>query len=181
MALIDERVHRLTVDDFLRLADPSDPRWEHTELIQGLIYDMSPEHLLHMETVKRLYDDLLVRLAAYRVFASGSVWVTATACPMPDVMVFRPGMTYADDGLADGAFLELVVEVAVTSLARDLGPKLEDYAEGGVPRYVVVVPAEKYLVVHQRPVDGRYELVETITFPDSDAIDVGALLATVGL
>jgi hypothetical protein len=51
MVIATDDIHRFTVDEYLALVGPGDPRWDHTELIEGFVYDRSPEHVLHARTV----------------------------------------------------------------------------------------------------------------------------------
>ena len=57
---------------------------------------------------------------------------------------------YDRNNIVPGELLKLVVEVSVTTQARDLGPKLRAYAAAGVPQYWVVDPRPEagYLLRH---------------------------------
>ena len=58
----------------------------------------------------------------------------------------------------------LVVEVAETSLTRDLGVKRRKYAEAGIPVYWVVDGARSVVHVHAEPVEGEYVDIHTVRF-----------------
>ena len=62
------------------------------------------------------------------------------------------------------ADLVLVVEVAETTLARDLGTKRALYAAAGVAIYWVVDGARDVVHVFSEPVDGEYASVATVRF-----------------
>jgi len=49
-----------------------------------------------------------------------------------------------------------VVEVAESSLGRDLGTKLRVYAKAKIPEYIVVNLIDKLVLVHHRPVRSTY-------------------------
>ena len=56
----------------------------------------------------------------------------------------------------------LVVEVAVSSLPRDLVRKHELYARAAVPEYWVVDVDGRRVVVHQQPHEGGYQRVTEV-------------------
>ena len=55
----------------------------------------------------------------------------------------------------------LLIEVAESSVAIDLGDKAEMYAAAGIREYWVVDLPHQSLVVHREPADGRYQSVQT--------------------
>ena len=67
-------------------------------------------------------------------------------------------------GLGQGA-PELIVEVAVSSAARDLGPKLRLYGAAGVQEYINVL-LEESRITWRRLLSGSYSMVQ----PDPDGI-----------
>jgi Uma2 family endonuclease len=76
--------------------------------------------------------------------------------PEPDVAVLRPRddmYTTAHPGAADAL---LVVEVADTSLAYDIGVKVPLYARHGIPEVWVVDAATRRTTVFRGLVGGRY-------------------------
>ena len=86
--------------------------------------------------------------------------------PEPDVAVLPPG-AYLDD---HPRAAHLVVEVADSSRAKDLGVKARLYAEMGVPDYWVVDLARRELVVHRDPAPDRYREVRTLGAGDAIAL-----------
>lgn len=137
---IEPRAAKLTVEDFLLLdrAGAFD-RYAKTELIDGVVYFMSPQHAEHY-TVKVL---LLRRLAdacdalgtGLEAWSEGSIDMSPHNVPEPDVFVTneRPvkGLTRLDT-------VVLAIEVSTTTLRFDLGEKARIYSSGGVPEYWVV-------------------------------------------
>ncbi len=145
---------------------------EHIELLDGVLFSMSPQGETHSDCsgvlmtllIRRLGDRVSVR--AHSPFAAGEY-----SEPEPDVGVYPP-RTYGQ-GHPDKAFL--IVEVADSSLRKDRGLKSEIYAENGVPQYWVVDLVHGTVEVRTEPVDGQYARLQTyrrgeriplIAFPD---------------
>lgn len=71
------------------------------------------------------------------------------------------------DEVPDGADILLVVEIADTTLARDLGEKVADYGRAGVPYYWVVDAAARVVHVMASPkADGGYADRQVVRFGD---------------
>jgi Uma2 family endonuclease len=64
----------------------------------------------------------------------------------------------------------LVVEVAETTIRRDLGYKRVAYAAAGIPRYWVVDGDRSIVHVYDDPIDGEYAWIRTVKF--GEALDV---------
>ncbi len=92
-----------------------------------------------------------------------------------DVSVIK---TFGDDvPFPDPASILLAVEIAVTSLAEDMGPKLRDYARAGIPHYWVVDVEGRRVHVMQTPLDGDY--AERKPYPFGSPIPVQGKAATI--
>lgn len=176
MATIIDRLHRLTVDEYLQAAE-GDPAWDRTELIEGVVYDMPPESTLHADAVHavcRALDDVFPN---HRVRATGSVRLSDDSMWDPDVYVAStstPGPKYPS-----ASDLRLVVEVSVTSLWRDIDAKARGYAASSVPEYWLLVPdVGGYLLRHTNPEGDRYQSIDRVELPRGyEELDVGALFA----
>lgn len=142
-----ERVmrHRLTVDDYHQMAEAGilsgDDR---VELIAGEILDMSPIGSLHAALVAAL-SEYLGRLAAGRltVWSQNPVRLSDSSELQPDIALVKARPDYyaaAHPGPADTL---LIVEVAESSLAYDLGVKVPLYAHHGVPEVWVIQAATR--------------------------------------
>jgi Uma2 family endonuclease len=172
MALAPDDLHRFTVDEYLTIVASGDPRWEHTELIEGFVYDMSPEHLLHAEAVMAVIAALLgAKREDETVLTSVSVRFNDLSLPQPDVVLFRGTATEKLAPLP-GPLVRLAVEVSVTTRAKDGGPKRDLYARSGVAEYWLVIPAEHHLLRHRDPVDDAYSTIERVECGD----DLGAVV-----
>ncbi|MBI1790916.1 MAG: Uma2 family endonuclease [Acidobacteria bacterium] len=167
---------RLSRDEFLR-------RWEllphikRAELIGGVVYMPSPVSIGHA------VPDLLAGawLANYVAATPGCeagancTWLMREDAPQPDASLFilpeYGGQCWMEGPLVAGA-PELAIEVAVSSAARDLGPRLELYRAAGVQEYVNVLVKESR-IIYRRLVEGAYVemhaeadgLLHSVVFP----------------
>ena len=84
----------------------------------------------------------------YNVGVQSPVLLNERSEPQPDVVLYRPALRNVHPKPED---IFLLVEVATSSLAYDLGPKLEAYARAGIrePWVIDVIGAE--LHVHRDP------------------------------
>jgi Uma2 family endonuclease len=134
---------------------------DRVELIDGELLTMSPATEPHNVVV------LLARESLERAFGAGNVvrpqmslgLAELESCPEPDLAVVR-GSPRDFRSLPDTAVL--VVEVSVSSLAYDLGPKASLYAFAGVPEYWVIDVTARRLVVHREPEAGRFRSVVSL-------------------
>jgi Uma2 family endonuclease len=149
--------HRISVNAFHRMGEagilgPAD----RVELIDGEIIDMSPIGVLHAAIV-----DALVRhfgrhaCQAVVIRCQNPLRLDDISEPEPDIAILRPRAdlyTTAHPGPAD---VLLVIEVADTSLAYDLGTKVPLYARHGVPEVWVIDAATRRTRVFRQPAVGR--------------------------
>lgn len=140
---------KLTVEDYL-LLDRSGAfdAYAKTELIDGRVYavnaTMSEHFIAASRLFRRLADSCDALGTGIEAWAEGSVEIAPHNVPQPDMIV--TSATPAA-GLAAIEAILLVVEVAATTLVRDLNRKRRVYARAGVPEYWVVNVAAR--VVHQ--------------------------------
>src|SRR5688572_15261642 len=118
------------------------PDLKKAELIEGVVFLASPVSLDHgkgqgfLSTWLGVYSALHPELSMH---ADTSVRLDADNQFQPDVFLWRPGGGSAKPGehdLLDGA-PELVVEVAASSVSRDLFTKKHVYRRNGVREYIV--------------------------------------------
>jgi Uma2 family endonuclease len=155
---------RLRVEDFLALADAGAiPNHERTELIDGSIYWVAPQHLPHSRMKSDLYNRLRDALKEARpdlcVLGETTVGMPPHDAPLPDVIVMQD---IEGDGIIPLEAVRLLVEVSVSTLRDDLGPKLKSYAAHGVPEYWVADVAKGVLHQMWSPTADGYEQRETI-------------------
>jgi Uma2 family endonuclease len=159
---------------------------ERVELIEGVVYMPSP---VKFEQHSQKSTLMILWLGAYQVLHPGEVAAADGASllldgqnePIPDAMLFRLRPGRFQDGYVVGA-PELVVEVANSSLSRDLHPKKEAYRRNGVLEYLVWRVRDEAIDWYQLR-NGAYELrtpdaagiIESEVFPGLP-LDVAAAL-----
>jgi Uma2 family endonuclease len=166
--------HRMTADEYLAAAVAAG--WERTELIEGFVFDLSPEHYLHARTCMAIAQALAT--------ARGDLGVVGTvSLRLDDHTVVQPDVVAVDERLV--AFnapvgveaVRIVVEVSVTTRRRDMGLKAGLYASAGVGDYWVVDPTAGLLLRHTDPADGGYQQVDRFDLGDDVAAAVRRVLS----
>ena len=148
--------HRLTVADFRRMGEvgilgPED----RVELIAGEIIDMSPIGSLHAALVARLASTLGQRVGETAIiWTQNPLALDDTSQPQPDLAVLRPRADFYAAAHPGPVDVLLVIEVADTSLAYDLGTKVPLYARHGIPEVWLIDAATRQIRVFRRPVGG---------------------------
>lgn len=129
------------------------------ELLEGVLSRMAPQGDDHAWAVGRLTTAIARRLPdGLEVAPQMPLAASDLSEPEPDLAVVP--RRERRSGLHRTA--ALVVEVAVTSLRRDLGIKARIYAEAGVERYWVLDLTADEAVVHTGPGPSGYARAERV-------------------
>lgn len=142
---------QLTSDEFLRRWEAM-PGLKHAELIDGIVHMPSP--------VSRPHSDVQAYLATwlgiYAIRTPGccpgleGTWLMGERnVPQPDnTLRILPeyGGQSRDEGAYSAGAPELVVEVAVSTSARDVGDKLKVYERMGVREYLIAVTRKQQCI-----------------------------------
>jgi len=136
------------------------------ELIEGIVYVASPLRFTpHAEPHSRLVTWLGTYVAFTPGTASGiepTVRLDLDNEPQPDIVLILDESVGGQSRLTEEGYLEgvpeLVVEIAASSAAIDLGSKLQAYRRNGVREYIVWQAFENQLEWFQL-VDGAYQLL----------------------
>lgn len=164
MAIRAEDLPHFSVDEYLALAKAAPGALGRTELIDGVIYSVSPESHLHARAafwialqLEKRFPGLVVPGVSVQFPSSSSMW-------QPDVCVVRSDIEVDDyPQIRD---LKWAIEVCLTTRHRDLGSKLRGYARADVSEYWVVNPEEGgWLLAHTDPGDGTYQQVRRTELP----------------
>lgn len=140
---------KLRIEDYL-LLDRSGAfdAYAKTELIDGEIFYTNAPHRPHARIKSQLFLSISAALTSSRspleALVDASIAVPDNGVPEPDIV-----LTSEPEGLdlIPLGTVALVVEVADTTLANDLGVKAQLYARAGIPEYWVVDVEAK--VIHQ--------------------------------
>lgn len=149
---------------------------ERVELIGGEIVAMSAKGNFH-EIVRNLLTQEWARTAprTVHVFGETPLRLSATDQPEPDVIVFSGSISLPD---VRGPTVDLVVEVADSSLGYDLGIKSRLYASYGVREFWVIDPVRLETHVHLDPAIGQFTSVITYAATDTVTPTAAPFLAT---
>jgi Uma2 family endonuclease len=161
---------RLTSDEFIRRWEAM-PDLKHAELLDGIVYMPSPVSLKHSD----YHAPLTAWLVNYTAHTPGcragveGTWIMGTRdVPQPDlalrILADHGGQSRVEGEYAAGA-PELIVEIAVSSRARDLGVKKRLYERMGVREYLIAIAKEEKFIWNELTASG-YRPIE----PDADAI-----------
>jgi Uma2 family endonuclease len=117
------------------------------------------------ETAGAKFNRVLVRLVppGWYVNFEASVVVGPGKVPLPDLLVIRGEPDDNPDRYTDAPEVGLLIELAYTSLKRDLGRKMQGDARAGFPTYWVVDLMGGTIIEHRDPVpdQARYATVTT--------------------
>lgn len=168
MATATERieVHRWTRRDYHRMAETGllGPD-ERTELLDGVVYSVSPQGSRHATAIQALLEALRAAFPGETVRVQMALGLGDHSEPEPDLAVV-PGefRRYRDDHPASAL---LVAEVAGSSLGHDRLRKLPLYARWAIPEVWIVDLGEPALEVYRDPAGERYRSRQVLRGGDS--------------
>jgi len=142
------------------------------ELRRGLIVKMSPQYYPHAHVKAVLSFALATAIRdaglGWDVLNEVSVAFGGGFEPLPHVVVFDPAAIPANlSGPIPASAVRLIIEVADSSLADDLGEKLEDYAAGGLAEYWVADVQGRIVLRHAGPQKSAYAKREPARFGEA--------------
>lgn len=153
------------------------------ELRRGMIAEMSPQFAsparVKMKLLAALSQAATSADLPWEVWSEVSVAFADGFEPMPDIVVWDPALAPADlDGPIPAAAVKLIVEVSDTTLADDLGDKLEDYAKGGLREYWVADVKGRLVLRNAGASAGTYARREPARFGEAiGSIETPSLVA----
>lgn len=149
--------HLISVEAFHRMGEtgilgPAD----RVELIDGEIIDGSPIGALHAAIVELLARHF-ARSAQASVFirCQNPLRLDDISEPEPDIAILKPRADFYTTGHPGPADVLLVVEVADSSLAYDLGVKVPLYARHGIPEVWVIDAMTRRTRLFRKPLGSR--------------------------
>jgi Uma2 family endonuclease len=145
--------HRFNVNDYYRMGEtgvlPPDAR---VELLDGEIVDMSPIGPFHGGVTNYLAQ-LFVKAAEGRwiVTAGTPVRLDDYSEPQPDIMLVKPAGHFYRKVHPKPADVFLLIEVADTTLVRDIQEKLPVYGRASIAETWIVNLNDETIEVYRQP------------------------------
>jgi Uma2 family endonuclease len=138
---------------------------ERFELIDGELIDKMSKNPPHVDIAALLLGWLIQVFGARFVNHEAPIGVapedSPTNEPIPDLIVLKRNFAGFRSARPQPNDLDLVVEIADTSLAFDLSVKAALYARAGIVEYWVLDVLGRRLIVHRDPQAGQYGSVTT--------------------
>ena len=148
--------YRITADDYARMvACGAIPEGRRVELWEGQLVEKMSKNPPHSAAVKK-FNAALVRIvpAGWHVAPECPLRLSPLHVPEPDLAIVRGEPDDYLDRDPTPAAVALVVEVADSSVPKDLGKMRAAYAAGGVPAYWVVNLRTRRIETHAEPIGG---------------------------
>jgi Uma2 family endonuclease len=146
---------------------------QHLELIEGELIDKMGKNRPHVNSVTLLAEWLRGVFGARMVNQEATIDVSPednpTNEPEPDIIVLTRDLSHFKKENPRPQDLQLVVEVADSTLGSDLTTKAELYARAGIPEYWVLDVVARRMIVHRDPQGGRYTYVAAYSSEESVA------------
>ncbi|MGF1535022.1 MAG: Uma2 family endonuclease [Elainellaceae cyanobacterium] len=176
-ALPTTALRRITTTEYHRMAEvgilTAD---EQVELIAGQVIQKMPKGPAHSALCKRIEKLLEQRLGEQvLVRLQDPVQLDAYSEPEPDIAVVRPNASFYAAHHPIPNEIYLIIEIADTTLNRDLGAKAELYGLAGIEDYWVLSVATEQLHIFREPGKQGYErqlilkgqqAIAPLTFPN---------------
>lgn len=138
----------MTVEEFLRLPEPMDARYE---LVEGELIIVSPGMFLHNIVRDNLLVLLRVFLAEHKlgtVVSEQSFHLFGSTVRIPDVAFVHAGRAIPSETLPEGG-PDLAIEVVSPSnTPRELDRRISDYFAAGTKRVWLVYPEHREVYIH---------------------------------
>jgi Uma2 family endonuclease len=166
----EDRIVDLTSDEFFRMIEAGVFAPERrVYLWGGRLIEKMAKTKAHFTSAVRILDAFRTRLPiGWLMSPENPVQLDAKHAPLPDIAVIRgPVEVYEqEDRYTIVGDVGLIVEVAVTSLPKDLGARAGVFARALIPTYWVADVLGRKLVEHRGPrvIEGvgSYEHIRTL-------------------
>jgi Uma2 family endonuclease len=144
---------------------------QHLELVEGELIDKMGKNRPHVNAAALLIAWLIQVFGARRVNFEAPIDVAPednpTNEPVPDMIVLKREFARFLTDRPQPRDLDLVIEIADTSLAFDLTTKASLYARAGIAEYWVLDILGRRLLVHRQPEGGQYAAVTSYSHDES--------------
>jgi len=135
------------------------------ELLDGELIEMSPEGIPHAGLSSDAADYLRELLGGrVKVRESKPITLPNRSEPEPDIAIVKPlANVYKTERHPHIEDIFWVIEYSNSSLDKDLKLKSKVYAEAGIREYWVINLKTRALIVFRNPLNGEYQLQQTLT------------------
>ncbi len=146
-------------DRYLKLVEDGVFQDEPVELLFGdILKKMSPSGSAHVACILRLTRELTMNFPTRGVGIQCTVKLSDGSVVDPDAWVTKGPIDDYDTSGFEASDLDLVIEVADSSLKFDRGAKLSAYALAGIPEYWVINLIDRIIEVYSSPIGDNYGL-----------------------
>ncbi len=145
-----------SIDEYHHMVEAGILCDRNVELLEGEIVEMSPETPIHYNTAKRgakYLEELLVNQAEVRF--NGPITLENSE-PEPDIAIVRLPESAYNNRHPQAEDIFWVVEVAKTSLKKDLEFKAEIYAAAQIQEYWILDLSAQQIIVLRNPQNKQY-------------------------
>jgi Uma2 family endonuclease len=152
---------KFTVEDHHHLIETGILEGRPVELLQGLIVEMSPEDPIHVNRIDEIAEWFRRRIVeSVRVQEAHPITLSDSE-PEPDVALvvnqnYPDHHPYPED-------IFLIIEVAHSSLGKDLNEKVAAYARAGITEYWLVDLLNGRVIAMRQPQGGGYQSTQELT------------------
>jgi Uma2 family endonuclease len=156
--------------DFARMQQLGAFEDMRVELVGGRLEKMAPAYGGHGRQNANIVHLLIMSFegTGFDIATDLAVIIDDSTTRGIDIAVGSPG--FPEGQAASGQDILLAVEIADTTLARDLGSKATDYAAAGIAHYWVVDLASRVVHVMQEPTENGYSARNVVRFDEPLAV-----------
>lgn len=160
----------VTAREFMRMIEDDVFDGGHAELIDGVIYKMAPAHIEHSVQNASLAAALIVALAELELRIGVDLAIETDDRTLFGIDIAVVNAQAPARGTVSGAHVELAVEIAGATLAKDLGVKSARYASVRIPTYWVVDVKARVVHVMTEPLADGYAERRVVRFGEALAV-----------
>ncbi|MHB2018965.1 MAG: Uma2 family endonuclease [Candidatus Xenobia bacterium] len=150
MALAHANVHLWTVEDYHRLFEVGIlKQTDRVELLEGVIVQMAAQGTPHFMAINHSTEKLVLLFhETHHVACQCDIDLPPLSSPEPDFFLWSKKLTMRPRGAAG---VDLMMEVADSSLAYDRHEKASAYAKVGIAEYWILNVKKRQLEIHRDP------------------------------
>ncbi len=157
MVTATSEIHRWTREEYERIVETGGFEGWNVELIDGTLYDMTPQTSRHAGLTAKISGVLTeIDPGEHLIRHHSPLAVPGDSLPEPDLAVVPPDPAGDYYVSAHPTMAVLVVEIADSSLRYDRAVKVRAYAQAGIPEYWILNLVSWQLEVHRDPSGNGY-------------------------